>query len=395
MTPRRHMMLGLLFLGAIGILSYYTLFKTDFSLFEEKQELTVYAEDARGLRKGSPVLYAGVRWGKVTAVVPDLDQPRAKRVKIDLVLDQPIKLFDDKRLTIESASVLGGVQLGIDPGDSELAEVDPALTELVASSPPDVLAALGEVVEENREPLRRALSGIDQVVASLNATEGTLGRLINDEKTADDLSNALAALQGTMQNTLEITDELRTNRGTIGKLIYDTDLYEELRSAVKSLDEFSVNAGQVLDDARNVEGPIGTLVYDKEFARNIKDTGASIASAAKKIDEGDGTIAKLINDDGVVKRLEGLLDTFGNPDGTIGRLMNDPALYDRLDMILADVADATRALREQRGPLGMLFYDTKVRDQLVQAVRVLTGGLEEQREAAPIATFLSTVFLGF
>ena len=70
-------------------------------------------------------------------------------------------------------------------------------------------------------------------------------------------------------------------------------------------------------------------------------------------------------------------------------------MYDGIQTIVADVADATAALREQRGMLGVLFYDTVARDQLLQAVNVLTGSLEEQREAAPIATFLSTVFLGF
>ena len=50
MTPRRHLSLGLLFLGALSILSYYTLFKTDFSLFENKQSVVAYTENARGLR---------------------------------------------------------------------------------------------------------------------------------------------------------------------------------------------------------------------------------------------------------------------------------------------------------------------------------------------------------
>jgi ABC-type transporter Mla subunit MlaD len=74
MTPRRHLLLGLLFLTATGILSYFTLFKTDFSLFKDQQTIVAYAEDARGLRRGSPVLYAGVRWGKVESVVPNLDR---------------------------------------------------------------------------------------------------------------------------------------------------------------------------------------------------------------------------------------------------------------------------------------------------------------------------------
>ena len=39
--------------------------------------------------------------------------------------------------------------------------------------------------------------------------------------------------------------------------------------------------------------------------------------------------------------------------------------------------------------------DDTIAKDIERALRTLTGGLEEQREAAPIATFLSTVFLGF
>ena len=89
MNPRRHIALGLLFLASLTILSYYTLFKTDFSLFQQRQEIVAYAENARGLRKGAPVLYAGVRWGKVEPVAPDLERPRDERVRLDVVDSNP------------------------------------------------------------------------------------------------------------------------------------------------------------------------------------------------------------------------------------------------------------------------------------------------------------------
>ena len=82
MSPRRHLALGLFFLAVVGILGYYTLFKTDVQLFGERQRLTAFVENAGGLRKGSPVLYAGVRWGKVEEVVPDIERPREERVRI-------------------------------------------------------------------------------------------------------------------------------------------------------------------------------------------------------------------------------------------------------------------------------------------------------------------------
>ena len=39
--------------------------------------------------------------------------------------------------------------------------------------------------------------------------------------------------------------------------------------------------------------------------------------------------------------------------------------------------------------------DDELYRELQRAMTTLTGTLEEAREAAPIATFLSTVFLGF
>ena len=70
-------------------------------------------------------------------------------------------------------------------------------------------------------------------------------------------------------------------------------------------------------------------------------------------------------------------------------------IYDNVRVLTADLADASAAIRQQEGTLGELIYNDELVDELERAVRVLTGGLEEQREAAPIATFLSTVFLGF
>ncbi len=271
MTPRRHLLLGLLFLAATGILSYYTLFKTDFSLFEERQSLTVTAEDARGLRAGAPVLYAGVRWGKIDSVAPDLDRPREERVKIDLSLDRPIRLFEDHRVTIESASVLGGVQLGIDPGNRDTGELS-AGADLRARSAPDVLSSLGEVVDENRAALKNAITGIESAVASLNSGTGTFARLLNDETTANDLASAIENIDRTFENTQALTADLRAGQGTMGKLLSDSKLHDDIEQLIAGLDGFAVEARQLLTDAREGEGVLSALVYDEEIAAGLKNS---------------------------------------------------------------------------------------------------------------------------
>lgn len=393
MTPRRHLLLGLLFLTAIGILSYFTLFKTDFSLFKDQQTIVAYAEDARGLRRGSPVLYAGVRWGKVESVVPNLDRPRVERVRIDVTLDEPITLYGDHTVTIESASVLGGVQLGIDPGTRESGTIDPD-RNLMAGAAPDVLAALGAVVEENREPLRKAIAGIGVVVDTLQGKTGTFGKLLNDEDTANNLSNAIEAIKSTFDNVTALTEELRGGQGTIGKLIYDTKLYDDMSTFVRGLDDFLADARTFVKDAREGKGIVAALVYDEEITQSVKSTLKSIESATAKIDTGGGTISRLLNDGSIADDVQAMVKSFSNPNGTLGKLISDSEIYDNVRDFTADLADASAAIRGQKGTLGKLIHDDDIVNELTRAIRVLTGSLEEQREAAPIGTFLSTVFLG-
>ncbi|QDV07801.1 mce related protein [Planctomycetes bacterium Poly30] len=394
MTPRRHILLGLLFLTAIGILSYFTLFKTDFTLFAEQQTLVAYTEDARGLRKGSPVLYAGVRYGKVDSVIPSLERPRSERVRIDITLDEPITLYGDHKVTIESASVLGGVQLGIDPGTKESGVID-ADRNLMASAAPDVLASLGELVEENREPLRKTIAGLENVVDTLQGRTGTFGKLLNDEGTANSLTNAIDAITSTFDNLTALSEELRGGQGTIGKLIYDTKLYDDISNFVRGLDDFLAEARALFKDAREGKGILAALVYDEEIPKSFKNTLTSIESATAKIDAGEGTIARLLNDGSIADELQNTLKSFSNQEGTLGKLISSAEIYDNVRDFTADLADASAAIRNQKGTIGELIYDDEIVDELGKAIRVMIGGLEEQREAAPIATFLSTVFLGF
>lgn len=394
MTPRRHILLGLLFLSAIGILSYFTLFKTDFTLFEKTQSIVAYAEDAHGLRAGSPVLYAGVRWGKITSVDPNMERPRSERVRIDIELDKPIVLYGDHKVTIQSTSVLGGIELGIDPGNKETGVIDVG-RDLVANSAPDALGALGELIDANREPITETIDGIKKVVSTLNGSSGTFGKLLNDEGTANNLSIAIDAVKSTFDNAAALTEELRGGQGTLGKLIYDPKLYDDFTTITRGLDEFVADARAVIKDAREGEGIIAALIYDDEIPEQVKTSLNSIQSAVAKIDEGDGTIARLINDGTIADEVQVAIRGFSNPDGTVGKLLSDSTIFDNFLELSADLAAAGTAIRNQDGTLGELIFDDTLVDDVTQAITILTGGLEEQREAAPIATFLTAVFVGF
>ncbi len=401
MSPRRHLALGLFFLGIVGVLGYYTLFKTDVSFFTEKPRLEAFAENAGGLRKGAPVLYAGVRWGQIESVVPDVTRPRDERVRIVLSLDQPIRLFADHTAVIEAASVLGGVQLSLDPGSPDQSELDLSAPLRVRRTP-DVLASLGEVVEENRESLRRAVDGFAQVVDALRGGDAVFGRLINDAALGQELSNAVSSIARTFENTDALTDEIRSGRGTLGRLVYDPELFDDIKRITTGVDAFVTDARGFVTDARQGQGIVAMLLNDSQAAGDLKGTLASVRSVTEKIDKGEGTLARLVNDGAIAssiesaaKRIDEFIASIREGDGTIARLFNDSTLYDNFATFSADLVDASQAIRTQRGTVGRLIYDDTVIRKLEEVFGTLQGSLEEAREAAPITAFLNSLFLGF
>jgi len=84
----------------------------------EKGYRVVAAFDNIGdLKEGSPVTMAGVRVGRVEAIVFD---PRAFKANVTLRIDpQYAAIPDDSDASIQTAGLLGGKYVGIGPGGSE------------------------------------------------------------------------------------------------------------------------------------------------------------------------------------------------------------------------------------------------------------------------------------
>jgi phospholipid/cholesterol/gamma-HCH transport system substrate-binding protein len=394
MTPQRHALLGLFFFGVIGILGYFTLFKTDFQLFGERHALTVHFNRAAGLRAGDPVLVAGVRWGQVARLDfdPDSGDPR-ERITVELTLHAPVKLFSDHRIVVEDATVLGGKNLIIEPGSPAAGAFGE--DRLYGSVSRDVLSALAEVVDENRASLRDAIEGIAALVKAANDGEGPLGAILNDPELRGDLEAAVAAFRGTFENAQELTTALREGDGTLAKLLRDAELYDEIKGIAARMDTFLAEAEGLVRDAREGDGALAMLLHDAQLAADVKTAVADIATTTGRLARGEGTIGELLVDPTVAQNLKALSQSLVDSDGTLGLLIHDRAMYDDLLAIASDLRTFADQLANGDGTLARLAREDDVYLELELALRTLTGSLEEAREAAPISTFLNALFLGF
>jgi phospholipid/cholesterol/gamma-HCH transport system substrate-binding protein len=393
MKPKQHATLGLFFLGVVGVLAWFTLFQSDFRVGGETRVATVWLEDAGGLRSGDPVLVAGVRWGKVDGVRYDArTEDLARRIQVDLVLDQDVTLFADHRIEVKDATVLGGKNLSIEPGSPGSGTY---AGEWLGSTKPDVLAALGEVLDENRSSLRNTIAGLETMVGDVNSGKGVLGALISDEGLRDSLDAAVANVEATFADLSKVATQVSSGEGTLGKLLFDQALAQQIGSAVENVDGLLAEARTAIEDARAGKGALGTLLVDEAFAENLRTTLDDLATTTDRLAKGEGTIGRLLTDPKIADDLAVITDALAKGEGTLGRLILEPAVYEDLAAISADLRTFSSALVSGEGTISRLVYDDALYQEIDRSLRVLTGTLEEAREAAPITTFLNAVFVGF
>jgi phospholipid/cholesterol/gamma-HCH transport system substrate-binding protein len=385
--------LGLFFVGVIAVLSWFTLFQSDFSMGGESGKGTVWFANAGGLRSGDPVLVAGVRWGKVEKVTFDATiSATERRIQVELTLDAPVQLFTDHAITISDATVLGGKNLSIEPG-SPLSK--PFEGEWMGTTRPDVLSTLGSVLEENRESLREAVDGLAEVVRNIQDGKGVIGALVTDEALRQSLGDAVSSIEGTFSQLEETSRQINRGEGTIGRLIFDAALAQRIDNASASMETLLADAQQAITEAREGKGTIGALLTDEVMAEDLRATLSDLASVTGRLADGEGTIGKLLTDPKIAQDIETLTDALANGDGTLGRLILEPEVYNNMLSITDDMKTFSKALASGEGTISRMVYDDTLYLEIDRALGVLTGTLEEAREAAPISTFLNAIFLGF
>lgn len=390
----RLILLGLLFLGALGVLGYYTLFLTDFALFRDRFELVVQFPGANGLRRGDSVQVAGVRKGRVETVTFDPGAALERRVTVTLSLDEPLELREGYAIAIEDATVLGGHNLRIEPGRPGTPIV-PAGTPLFGTVEPNALAALRGLVEDNRENLSGTIADLRAVIAAAREGRGPIGRLLNDEALGDELARLVESSSQSARNLETITDVIARGDGVLGRLLNDDTLVEDVQATLAKLGTALEEATRVAREAREGEGLVGRLVSDPALADDVAASLSDLRGIVARVARAEGTLGKLISDDEIAANVEEITAALVSGRGTLGMLLTNPDLYENLDDLSANLVVVSNALRDGQGTLGRIVMDDELYLQLKQAMGIVTRTLEEFREAAPVTTFTSVLFGAF
>jgi phospholipid/cholesterol/gamma-HCH transport system substrate-binding protein len=195
---------GLFFFLALIVLGYFTVIMSG-DIFETRQyyRITVVFPSVEGLDNTSKVKVNGVLSGFVEDVVlmPD------NNVFVKLKMYHKFIIFENYKIKVRYETMLGGRFVGIEPGmgfkDGKTYAVVESRNNLKGESMIDALAELSDLIAENRPNLYKTIKNIKDITAKINEGQGTLGKLVNENKVYNNADDLIKELKDTMEDARE------------------------------------------------------------------------------------------------------------------------------------------------------------------------------------------------
>lgn len=290
---------GLFFiLGVALIYVVYTVIGDE--QLRQRSGYTVHAvfDDVKSLNRGADVRVAGVRIGEVEST----DLVRGKGQVVLRILPQ-YEIPTDSVASVAMASLLGQNFIALRYGeDSSYLQDGDSIRTRPSADINDVVGQISELGEKIGGIADSFSSfggeSIDELIQGLTA-------MVEENRTS---------LKATMENLEVITGQLRGTEGTIGKLINDDEAYNQLMATVAEIQGAASDARTTLAGVQGIferidsgEGTLGKLLVDDSIARELEQTMANLNEFTTKLNSGEGTIGKLVSDDELYRELQGIL----------------------------------------------------------------------------------------
>ncbi len=244
--------------------------------FGEKKGYTLIAEfdSVAGLDAKAAVRMAGVQIGTVEKV--ELVDSRSR---LTLRIQPEVRIIRGSRAMIKTLGLLGEKYVEIIPDRSPGSNPHGASIGYYENTEEIAVTVSPSDVDKLINQLSAISDDIKQVTASLRQVFGS-------ERGARSMEDILADLRGTMSNIRDFSHTLRSDGGEL----------------VMRMNELVASLNAVVNENR--DNLRVSLENVREASRSAELALASIENATKKVERGEGTLGKLVNDDSMYNSIE-------------------------------------------------------------------------------------------
>ncbi|HZW77916.1 MAG TPA: MlaD family protein [Flavobacteriaceae bacterium] len=276
MTLSKEVKTGILVIGAILLLIFGYNFLKGTNIFLSKRIFFVRYPNVEGLAKSAPVTINGLIVGKVENI--EFAKERGWLV-VKFSLEEDIEFSKKSVARIYSEGLIGGKSLGIFP-DYDFHDIAKSGDTLIGETEDSMMATVTKALGPLEEKVNNTLATIDTLLYNIND--------IVDEPTRKHLRGAIENLNRTLNSISGVSENLNVVlRNNTSKLDH----------TFTNLDKTAGNLAQLTDSL--------SLLETGKLARDIQDVVDRMQIIMVDVEQGKGTVGKLLRDDTVYENLEG------------------------------------------------------------------------------------------
>ncbi len=203
---------------------------------------------------------------------------------------------------------------------------------------------------------------------SVISTEGVIGGAFIDINSVK-LDNTVPNYQAQVQDG----DELRVlDRPDF------MDIVRASQSSLQNIDTLVKRLDRILSTIENGTGSIGKLINDPGLYNRLNTTLQEVQSMVGDISSGKGSIGKLISSDELYQKLNGsidkiskIVDEINAGQGNVGLLLKDRKLYDNANQAVAHANQLIADINAGKGTLGKFAKDEELAKKLDNTITKL------------------------
>lgn len=266
----------------------------DMPIFRQSQKVVTYFDKVDGLTTGSYVYIHGVKVGSVNRI----ELIARDSVKVSMNFDLDLEIPKNSVAKLESSGLLDEKVIVVEPGDSQ-ENVDYGDTIKGVYS--------GGMMETLKDEGQKLSDDVSQSFGKLNTLLEKLNTVISEDNQAR-IDNILVDLKAT---TDEISGMMKNKRGELESSI------DHANNFLANLDTLSTTNRTRIDSV--LTGLDNSLRRIESLSSELEKTGS---------------------------RLNDILTKVNNGDGTLGKLVNNPSLYNNLDSLSAEMKQLVKNINE-------------------------------------------------
>ncbi len=317
-SPRRNILVAITVLGALAALGWMIIqFGGTLGSLMGGGGYAISMNTPRvdGLAEGNRVLYRGYSVGRVASIRLDDSQ---SGFEVGMLIRPETAVPGNVRGVVRTTNLISGAAI------VELELVDDVASDSLLEGTSEIEGAYGdselippefaEMAEEMRgliAELREAkvVDVINEQARKIGELADSLNEVVADDELRSDLKEAVA-------NTRDLAV---TARETV----------EEYRKFGQTLNELQADAAIVVADAKEISGDTKALV--KEASGAVASARGTIEKSSEDVEAlTEQFFARMAQMERTMTSIESVMAKVDNGDGTLGKLVNDPRAYEAL-----------------------------------------------------------------